>query len=94
MKKQPQKPKRTCGMCIHEWACAAQICGNLHNTDAWNCVNFETVKSFCDRMACLGTMPTAKEKVLDLLVTYYQRETNPEREELLIELYHRVKEMT
>lgn len=93
MKKQPQKPKRTCGMCIHEWACAAQICGNLHNTDAWNCVNFETVKSFCDRMACLGTMPTAKEKVLDLLVTYYQHEEKPEREELLMELYHRVKEM-
>jgi hypothetical protein len=56
-------------------------------------VNFETVKSFCDRMACLGGMPTAKEKVLDLLAERYQRETNPECEILLIELYHAVKEM-
>ena len=33
--------KKTCGDCIHEYACAMWNVGSLHNTDASNCVNHE-----------------------------------------------------
>lgn len=38
------KPIRVCGDCIHECACAMWNIGNLHNTDATHCINYETVK--------------------------------------------------
>lgn len=43
MKPEPQK--RICGDCIHEYACNARNPGNMHNTDARNCANYETVKT-------------------------------------------------
>ncbi len=43
MKPEPQK--RICGECIHEYACSAWNRGNMHNTDARNCANYETVKT-------------------------------------------------
>ena len=37
--------KRTCGECIHEYACAAWLVGGyIHNMNAANCCNYETVK--------------------------------------------------
>ena len=41
----PKKKKaRTCGECSHEFACAMWNVGNLRNTDATNCTNYETVR--------------------------------------------------
>lgn len=39
-----KKQKKTCSECIHEYACSMWTLGNLHNTDATHCVNYETVK--------------------------------------------------
>lgn len=36
--------KRTCGECIHEYACSMWSIGMIHNMNAENCCNFETVK--------------------------------------------------
>lgn len=46
MKRKSQKgiSARTCGECIHEYACAMWNVGNLHNTDATNCTNYESVR--------------------------------------------------
>ena len=43
-KKRPTQPKRICGDCIHEYACSMWNRGNLHNTDATNCTNYETAR--------------------------------------------------
>ena len=43
-KKRTSKPKKTCADCIHEYACAMWNIGNIHNMDANNCTNHETVK--------------------------------------------------
>ena len=42
-KKQQPKPTRTCGQCIHEYACGMWNVGNLRNTDATHCTNYETL---------------------------------------------------
>lgn len=42
--KMPTKPLRMCADCVHEFACQMWNIGNLHNTDATNCINYETVK--------------------------------------------------
>lgn len=44
MRKKKTAPDKTCGECIHEYACAMWNVGNLHNTDATHCTNYETVK--------------------------------------------------
>ena len=38
------KQVTTCADCIHESACQAWNCGTLHNANANNCKNHETVK--------------------------------------------------
>ena len=43
-KRNDTKPKKTCGECIHEYACAMWNVGSLQNTDATHCTNYETVK--------------------------------------------------
>lgn len=43
-KKSDSKQRRTCGECIHEFACGMWNRGNFHNTDATNCANYETVQ--------------------------------------------------
>ena len=44
MAKRKSKPLKTCADCIHEFACAMWNIGNIHNMDATNCTNYETVK--------------------------------------------------
>lgn len=44
MSKTPPKPPRTCGDCIHEYACCLWHIGTLHNTDATHCACFESVR--------------------------------------------------
>ena len=44
MRKNKDERTRTCGECIHEYACAMWNVGSLHNTDATNCSNYETAK--------------------------------------------------
>lgn len=44
MAKRKSKPLKTCADCIHEFACATWNIGNIHNMDATNCTNHETVK--------------------------------------------------
>ena len=39
-----RRPWRTCGDCIHEYACAMWNVGTLQNTDATNCVNFQRLE--------------------------------------------------
>ena len=35
---------RKCQECIHEYACQAWNVGNIHNMNAINCTNYETIK--------------------------------------------------
>ena len=53
MKKKTPKPHRVCGECYHEYACfyAMGGCGNLTNTDATNCVNYETLTDILKKYA-------------------------------------------
>lgn len=45
MARKAKKPAKTCGECIHEYACQAwNIGGHLHDTDASSCINYETVR--------------------------------------------------
>jgi len=44
MMRKKESPIRTCGDCIHEYACAMWNIGNIHNTNATNCTNYTTVK--------------------------------------------------
>ena len=44
MDKKQKQPTKTCGECIHEYACSMWNVGTMHNTCATNCVNHETVK--------------------------------------------------
>ena len=51
-KAKPKKPARVCGNCYHEYACFyAMGCGQLTNTDATNCVNYETITDILDKHA-------------------------------------------
>ena len=43
-RKKNKSPAKSCADCIHENACQAWNVGTIHNTDATNCVNHETVK--------------------------------------------------
>lgn len=43
-RKKNKDPAKSCDDCIHENACQAWNVGTIHNTDATNCVNHETVK--------------------------------------------------
>lgn len=53
VKKKPTKPLRVCGECYHEYACfyAMGGCGNLTNTDATHCVNYETLGDILEKYA-------------------------------------------
>lgn len=44
MAKRVNKPVKTCADCIHEYACGMWNIGYIHNMDATNCTNHETVK--------------------------------------------------
>lgn len=44
VKKRASKPEKICADCIHEYACAMWNIGSIHNMDATNCTNHETVK--------------------------------------------------
>lgn len=44
MKNKKEKPKRTCGDCIHESSCGLWNCEYITDMDATNCKEFETVK--------------------------------------------------
>jgi len=54
-KREIVKPHRVCGDCIHENACfyAGGGCGNLTNTDATHCVNFDTLTSYLEKYASI-----------------------------------------
>lgn len=39
-----KKPLKTCADCIHEFACQMWNIGHIHEMDATNCTNHETVK--------------------------------------------------
>ena len=43
MKNKKEKPKRTCGDCVHECACWLWNTGSVTDADATNCKCFETV---------------------------------------------------
>lgn len=51
--KQDKKPQKVCGDCYHEHACfyAGGGCGCLTNTDATNCVNYETLTDILEKYA-------------------------------------------
>ena len=53
MKRKPKPPTRVCGECFHEYACfyAMGGCGQLTNTDATNCVNYETLDDVLEKYA-------------------------------------------
>lgn len=44
MAKKGKKPVKTCADCIHEFACSMWNIGHIHDMDATNCTNHETVK--------------------------------------------------
>ena len=39
-----KKEIRTCEQCIHEYACQSWNIGSIHNMNATNCTNYETIK--------------------------------------------------
>ena len=68
---------RTCEQCIHEYACQAWNIGSIHNMNATNCINYETVKdsnayflgvrsveddAYC--MGCMAGMELGKKNAL------------------------------
>ena len=56
--------KITCADCIHEYACQAWNVGHIHDMDARNCVNRETVKdSTAYFLGCLDGKKQAQEGV-------------------------------
>ena len=55
-RKSEKKPDRTCGTCVHEFACGLWNVGMLTYADARHCVSYETLAgltryacSICDR---------------------------------------------
>ena len=44
MAKKIKKPLQTCADCIHEFACGMWNIGYIHDMDATNCANYETIK--------------------------------------------------
>lgn len=42
--KKQDKPRKTCADCIHEFACQMWTLGRIHEMNAENCPNHETVK--------------------------------------------------
>ena len=44
MAKKIKKPLQTCADCIHEFACGMWNIGYIHDMDATNCTNYETIK--------------------------------------------------
>lgn len=39
-----KEPEKTCGECIHEFACGMWNMGTIHYADAGHCVNYTTVR--------------------------------------------------
>jgi hypothetical protein len=46
-----KKPERVCGDCIHVYACSSHCFGNLMDTDATHCVNWETFDGILSKFA-------------------------------------------
>lgn len=59
MAKKNTTPTRTCGECIHEFACGMWTLGTLRNTDATNCTNYETVRDSAAYL--IGKMEAQKQ---------------------------------
>ena len=57
-KKKKTVEQRTCGECIHEFACQLWHRGTLHDTDASNCTVYTTVRDsaayFLGKMEAMG----------------------------------------
>jgi len=54
MREKKTKPSRTCGECIHEFACAMWNVGTLRNTDATHCTNYERLSDFKKLISQMG----------------------------------------
>ena len=59
MAKKIKKPLKTCADCIHEFACSMWNIGHIHEMDATNCSNYETVKDSAAYL--IGRMEERKE---------------------------------
>lgn len=49
-KKEIKKSFKLCKDCVHLWICNPQNCGNMQDTDATTCSNYETVYDFIRRV--------------------------------------------
>lgn len=58
-KKKLEKPVKTCADCIHEYACQMWNLGHIHEMDATNCPNHESVKESAAYL--IGRMDERKE---------------------------------
>ena len=63
MAKKIRKPLKTCADCIHEFACSMWNIGYIHEMDATNCVNYETVKDSASYL--IGRMDERRIKMGD-----------------------------
>ena len=62
MASKKEVPARTCGQCIHEWACSAQCGGNpMAQGNAMHCACYEDVKS--STAYFIGTLDGAKGEI-------------------------------
>ena len=59
MAKKIKKSLKTCADCIHEFACGMWNIGHIHEMDATNCSNYETVKDSAAYL--IGRMDERKE---------------------------------
>ena len=50
-RKQETSPEKTCGSCVHEFACGLWNVGSLTYADAGHCVSYETLSDLT-RYAC------------------------------------------
>lgn len=73
-KKNPKKQIKTCTDCIHEFACSMWNIGSIHNMDATNCINHETVKDsssyfigFSDGQKSSASQSSVIERLRDLV---------------------------
>lgn len=66
MASKKEVPARTCGQCIHEWACSMQCGGNpMAQGNAMHCACYEDVKS--STAYFIGTLDGAKGNIPDRL---------------------------
>lgn len=73
MAKKTKKPLKTCADCIHEFACGMWNIGYIHNMDATNCTNYETIDD----------IPLQVATALDMAISALRAQQEQERNEPL-----------